>query len=196
MQYIRYFQALRAAVVFDFDLHFRFLRKATEALFETSQASVAATLAWQSHIHDGLTRGNQPTGIGVSFWPIQFENSASAAPNRTASDEPWFAAVRAWQTIAECGALAVSGAGLSIWSAIPTQPITSVSPWTMYQAPMIATMLAYGVPYAVAAPAARGSTSAMEAADAAYTQWQCVFGASPKAASRQPVTAPWLAHWL
>jgi hypothetical protein len=66
----------------------------------------------------------------------------------------------------------------------------------MYQAPMIATMLAYGVPYAVAAPAARGSTSAMEAADAVYTQWQCVFGASPKTAARQPATAPWLTQWF
>ena len=180
--------------MFDFDLHFRFLKKATEALFETSQASVAATLGWQSRIHDVLTHETQPAGVNVSFWPVQFESASTAS--RSASEGPWFAAVRAWQALAECGTLAVSGAALSNWPALATQPIANVSPWTMYQAPMIATMLAYGVPYAVAAPAARGSTSAMEAADAAYTQWQCVFGADPKTASRHAAAVPWLPNWL
>ncbi len=42
----------------------------------------------------------------------------------------------------------------------------------------MAMMLSYGVPYAVAAPTARASTSAMDAADAACTQWRLVFGNS------------------
>ena len=58
------------------------------------------------------------------------------------------------------------------------QAFWGVSPWTLYQGPMVAMMLSYGVPYAVAAPTARASTSAMDAADAAYAQWRLVFGST------------------
>jgi hypothetical protein len=53
-----------------------------------------------------------------------------------------------------------------------------MSPWSFYQGPLIAMMLSYGVPYAVAAPTARASTSAMDAADCACTQWRLVFGSN------------------
>lgn len=45
---------------------------------------------------------------------------------------------------------------------------------------MIAMMVSYGVPYAVAAPTARASTSAMDAADCAYAQWRGMFSAPQK----------------
>src|SRR3954452_6351483 len=41
--------------VFDCALHFRFLQKASEAMFEMGQASVAATLACQSRLYNELT---------------------------------------------------------------------------------------------------------------------------------------------
>jgi hypothetical protein len=60
---------------------------------------------------------------------------------------------------------------------------------------MMAMMLSYGVPYSVAAPTARASTSAMDAADAAYTQWQLVFG-SPAKTNARPPAMPWQAYPL
>jgi hypothetical protein len=75
---------------------------------------------------------------------------------------------------------------------IPT--FWGMSPWTMYQGPMVAVMLSYGVPYAVAAPTARASTSAMDAADAACAQWRLVFGSDEgqKSLARNvPVSPRW-----
>jgi hypothetical protein len=66
-------------------------------------------------------------------------------------------AASGWQTLAAAG---------TMWGA---------TPWTFYQGPLMAMMLSFGVPYAVAAPTARASTSAMDAAEAAYTQWRRMF---------------------
>jgi hypothetical protein len=44
------------------------------------------------------------------------------------------------------------------------------TPWSMYQSPLMAWMITSGVPASVAAPAARATTSAMDAADAARQQ--------------------------
>jgi hypothetical protein len=203
--------------VFDFALHIRFLQKATEAFFEMSQATVAATVAWQSRLHDEMTSENQQTATAFSLWPMWFgdltpakgtsavwlgypvepwhtvasslspwqnwlELWAPAKPSRgVQSADPtqaWLAAASAWQNLASPNAMAAFGAGAQAWPAAATQAIWSVTPWSFYQGPLMAMMLSYGVPYAVAAPTARASTSAMDAADAACTQWRLVFGNS------------------
>jgi hypothetical protein len=108
----------------------------------------------------------------------------------------WFAAASAWQDLAQHGTMAACGAGLSAWPNSATQSVWSATPWSIYQAPMMAMMLSYGVPYSVAAPTARASTSAMDAADAAYTQWQLVFGSPAKTNARPPAMPPWQAYPL
>jgi hypothetical protein len=77
------------------------------------------------------------------------------------------------------------------------QAFWGATPWTFYQGPMVAMMLSYGVPYAVAAPTARASTSAMDAADAACAQWRLVFGSTEGQKSLErnvPVTPHWPAY--
>ena len=105
--------------------------------------------------------------------------------------QTWLVAASAWQDLAQRGALAACGAGLSAWPNSATRSVWNVTPWSIYQAPMMAMMLSYGVPYSVAAPTARASTSAMDAADAAYTQWQLVFGNPKQAKSRPSAMPPW-----
>jgi hypothetical protein len=204
--------------VFDFALHIRFLQKATEAFFEMGQASVAATVAWQSRLHDEMTSEGWQTGNAFSAWPVWFGDwtpaaatpsvwsgnqaapwnvasssfspwqtwfeiwaPATASPIARRSTDPmqaWYAAVNAWQSLASPNAMAAMNAGMSGWPVAATQAMWSVTPWSFYQGPLTAMMLSYGVPYAVAAPTARASTSAMDAADAACTQWRLVFGNS------------------
>jgi hypothetical protein len=221
--------------LFDFDLHFRFLRKATEVFFEMSQASVAAAVAWQSRLHDEMTPGGRQTASAPAFWPMWFGDwtpgtatpagrftdpfeafraaatnpspfgnftpfgHMAAATSPSAAFDPmqtWMAAASAWQDLAQHGAMAACGAGLSAWpnSAMPSA--WNVTPWNIYQAPMMAMMLSYGVPYSVAAPTARASTSAMDAAEAAYTQLQLVFGTPTKTNARPPAMPPWQAYPL
>ncbi len=71
--------------MFDFALHFRFLQKATEALFEMGQASVAAGLAWQSRLNDELTANRHSTASRVA-----------ATPSTIGGRQPGFAAWQMW----------------------------------------------------------------------------------------------------
>jgi hypothetical protein len=173
--------------VFDFALHFRCLQKATEAFFEMSQASMAAGIAWQERLNDefGHTAARNPVSpddwiaaqpfsafhMWLSFW-----EAASAPPPQPVPmslTDVW----SAWTSPAGGAAFL---AGSSNWS--PPFPFWQTAmpmmPWSFYQAPLMAMMLTYGVPYAVAAPTARASTCAMDAADAACEQWRSMLASS------------------
>jgi len=175
--------------LFDYALHFRFLQKATEAMFEMGQASVAATLACQKRIYDEMTPENLRPAEPAA-WTGWYGSSPSvssptrAMPRQAQPDlmQSWFAMANAcsayWTTgvretpvspVMPMGSFAMPPAVQAFWG---------VTPWTVYQGPMVAMMLSYGVPYAVAAPAARAGTSAMDAADAACAQWRSVFGSA------------------
>lgn len=188
--------------LFDCALHFRFLQKATEAMFEMGQASVAAALACQKRIYDEMT----PEALrppAPPAWTSWFGDWPAVPPTRPpARTQPQADLMQSW--------LAMATACSSYWSAdqitqtartfspaqmaLPpaVQAFWGVTPWTFYQGPMVAMMLSYGVPYAVAAPTARASTSAMDAADAACTQWRLVFGSAEgqKSLVRNAHTAP------
>lgn len=70
----------------------------------------------------------------------------------------------------------LSGANAGGWPAMWALPwLRAMSPWTY--SPMVAMMMSAGVPYSVAAPTARASASAIDAADAAQQQWQKFFAA-------------------
>lgn len=176
--------------MFDVDLHFRFLRKATEAFFEFGQASVAATAAWQSHLHSQLT-SNEPAPQ-FAPWPAWFNAWQVAIPPMPQSSRNdvftpfWWTAwswapspVAIWPTVPNVPWSSFPWASVPWAASIPTAAIgmsPSWVPWGLYQTPMIAMMVSNGVPYAVAAPTARAGTSAMDAAGAAYAQWRLIFG--------------------
>ncbi|HML29097.1 MAG TPA: hypothetical protein PKE16_09705 [Hyphomicrobium sp.] len=169
-------------------MHFRFLQKATEAMFEMGQASVAAALACQKRLYDEMTpealRPPEP-----ATWTSWFGDWTPAPPTRpSARMEPQTDIMQSWLAMATAcsaywsgGQFAPAARTLSPAQMImppAVQAFWGVTPWTFYQGPMVAMMLSYGVPYAVAAPTARASTSAMDAADAACTQWRLVFGSA------------------
>lgn len=164
--------------MFDFSLHFRCLQKATEALFEMGQATLAAGIAWQSSINDELvntihTTTNPPAATAVdpfTLWQSWIECwTPASAPSRNTNvfTEAW----QAWATPASTAFVA----GAAAWPSLTTNAFFNASPWSFYQGPLTAMMLSYGVPYSVAAPTARASTCAMDAADAACAQWRLMF---------------------
>lgn len=168
--------------MFDLDLHFRFLRKATEACFEFGQASAAAANAWQSHMHEQLNE-TRP-GAAIEPWPAWFGFWQNAFQPICAQNEMMISAWRtmsAWQSGPWSGVTLPAMQPAAFWPmpasmTLPFPYPISFVPWTFYQTPMIAMMVSNGVPYAVAAPTARAGTSAMDAADAAYSQWRLIFG--------------------
>jgi len=174
--------------LFDFGLHFRFLQKATEALFEMGQASVAATLAWQKQLHEDFTSDAQLPANRPDAWKIGLERFSSSAVMPVW--QLWFgcwmpppvwtheslAASRSAMEMAQRflwpGGSATAPNGLFGWPNSAPPLLGSGTPWSFYQGPLTAMMLAYGIPYAVAAPTVRATTSALEAAEAAWAQWR------------------------
>jgi hypothetical protein len=163
--------------VIDFALSFRCLQKATEALFELSQASLAAGIAWQSRLNEELVNTIHattsppvpdpvdPFSLWQSWIDCWTNPSASSRTNQVAD---------VWQAWAAPATTAIV-AGASAWPSLTANAFMNATPWSFYQGPLMAMMLSYGVPYSVAAPTARASTCAMDAADAACAQWRSMF---------------------
>ncbi len=185
--------------MFDCALHFRFLQKATEAMFEMGQASVAAAIACQKRAYEDLSPPQpapEPQPDPMMWFHAWFPAPAPKAP------PPQPDLMQSWLAMANACSLAYwSGSQAQPASALPMMPMFAnaaipsfwgMSPWAMYQAPMVAMMLSYGVPYTVAAPTARASTSAMDAADAACAQWRLVFGSpeGERSLARNVTTQP------
>lgn len=157
--------------MFDFSLHFRCLQKATEALFEMGQASLAAGIAWQTRLQDEFTQNVHTATSGedlaatdpfavCQLWLGPWA-AATAPPRTNAMEDVW----QAWTS-------PVANAFMAGASDLPSLMSWQASPWSFYQASLIAMLLNYGVPYSVAAPTARASTCAMDAADAVCAQWR------------------------
>lgn len=189
--------------MFDCALHFRFLQKATEAMFEMGQASVAAALACQRQVCDELTRqepdrAEQAKTAWLPDWTLAPRPSRAIEPDLI---QPWLAMASAYSAFWASSGLPFSMPAPTTFGLPPAvQAFWGLSPWSIYQGPMIATMLSYGIPYAVAAPTARASTSAMDAADAACAQWRLVFASAEGQTSLQrtaPITThPWSSYLL
>lgn len=162
--------------MFDFALHFRCLQKATEAFFEMGQAALAANLAWQTRLNDELTSNIRSVNSddwtatdplsACQRWAESLMAAAFPPPPQTPM-EIWQAA---WTSPAAAASAFAAGS-----STLPSVMFWNASPWSLYQGPLMAMMLTYGVPYSVAAPTARASTCAMDAADAACAQWRLLF---------------------
>jgi hypothetical protein len=80
-------------------------------------------------------------------------------------------------------------------SSLPALMSWQTSPWSVYQAPLMAMLLNYGVPYSVAAPTARANTCALDAADAMCAQWRALLsGPREPNAIEHPVPRPAYLH--
>jgi len=154
-----------------------------------SQASLAVGLAWQERLnsefgHTGRSAPSSDDWMAVqpfsafNMWLGYWE--AASAPAQPVLPLPDFWS--AWTPPAGNPFLASP----SDWSAFPFWQAMPM-PWSFYQAPLMAMMLTYGVPYSVAAPTARASTCAMDAADAACSQWRLMLASTNDSSRTEPV---------
>lgn len=173
----------------NFDLQMRFLHSATDACLQFGHATAAAAEAWQEQFQDGTTAQRpapKPQSLfdlwaeTYHWWLSQYAALWSqsgffpAAPSPAAASLPWAAAF-GWQPPRQPAFFAAPGSAdfaTAFWS-WPWR----MMPWTCYQSPLIVAMMSSGMPYSVASPAAKASTSAMDAAEALQEQWQLIIEA-------------------
>jgi hypothetical protein len=199
--------------VFDFELHARFMRSATDAFFEFNRASLAATEAWQRQLSQPAPRASfQSLGAGPrTFDPPAFTFAAS---NLQSFIQPYMAPAiggtpfnmpatpadvldfwtKAWGLWFD--AVAAMAPPQNFFKATSaTTPGTTfgwpnaIMPWSFLQGPMAGWMMMAGMPPSVAGPAARGSASAMDAAEAARQHLALIFS------SFQTAGGHGSAHW-
>nr|WP_246317578.1 hypothetical protein [Hyphomicrobium methylovorum] len=115
----------------------------------------------------------QAAADGCAAWKSWFEAWAGqpAKPALPSFTPNWVTPQPAAQAFCANDPTGLTAAMME-WQSSVAMAIWNNTPRSFYQAPMMAFMLSYGVPYAVAAPTARASTSAMDAADAACAQWR------------------------
>ncbi len=133
--------------MFDCALHFRFLQKATEAMFEMGQASVAATLACQKRLYDEMT----PEGLlppEPPAWPTWF-GDWTPVPRAPAPPPAQFDFMQSWMAmVSACSSAYFPGAQFLASQSLPAaqtlamsnspwpasvQAFWGVTPWTFYQ---------------------------------------------------------------
>lgn len=172
--------------MFDPELHARFVRSSTNAFLEFSRASMAAAAAWQREASDPRPAPPSPVLPGFEMWTAAWkfwlESASAPVPDFWRNSRPSYSsysysASPAWPWF--FGWPAPSNAAPA--SFMFSSPFAAfdwpmrMMPWSFYQSPLLGMMLSTGMPYTVAAPAARASTSAMEAAEAAQQQFQLMF---------------------
>lgn len=231
MQQFCYSRLLRESrlPVYDADLHWRFIRSASDAMFQCAELSLAATKVWQDQAalacnpNAKLAQSPAPMPTDpIAAWAWAFDAWRSPAKSQYA---PQYSPILPFQPTGTSLAPNAMMAAMNPWAFLmgsinsTTRPATNMfsppfglplpnpflnqifgtqapalgpeawlgmvrafwsSPamsWTMYQSPMAAMMVSAGMPYAMALPAARASTSALDAAEAARQQALKVFSA-------------------
>ena len=191
--------------LYDFDLHMRFIKSATEAWFSYATAGFAALSALQ----DRLANGNieilppaapapipaGPYGNMFSWWLDMFTPKAAAAPAGVADFgaaafqfSPFAAAFKpfAWGSSSTANPWMdgwqdmmksmMQGWGSQGWGMQGAQAWGFPQmSWSAFQMPMTAWLMAAGLPYSVAEPTARGNTASMDAAAAARESLDRIF---------------------
>lgn len=199
--------------MFDAALQLRFWRNLSEAMTHGTEAMFAAATVWQKEV---LTAAQEPERaqaaqqqpMAMLFWPMSYAGSplmqrqvsstplAYFAPWAVAPDSNAFSLFAQW---ANFYSEAVKTMGPNGPYAQLTKTFAPYLPWpdltwTYMQAPLTAMLMSSGLPYTVAAPSARASTCAMDAADAAREQMEKVYAAyrtDGGHAAAQLVMLPW-----
>jgi hypothetical protein len=143
----------------NFDLQMRFLHSATDACLQFGHATAAAAEAWQEQFQDGTT-AQRPAPKPQSLFDLWAETYH------------WWLSQYAtlWSQSGFFPAAPLPAAAFWSWP-------WRMMPWACYQSPLIVAMMSSGMPYSVASPAAKASTSAMDAAEALQEQWQLIIEA-------------------
>lgn len=178
--------------MYDFDLHMRFVRSMTDAWFNYATAGFAAYGAMQNHIANQLDEEPaaepqapaSPYEQAVTWWTDFFMPKA-AVPSVISADfaAPFFqfGPMHTSHNAFDFGAMMnpFNGFGASpatlpnAWTSGMVEMMSAYTrtipqfSWSIMHGPMTALLMAIGLPYTVAAPAARGNASSMDAAAAA-----------------------------
>lgn len=185
--------------MYDPELQLRFLRSATDAFFEGAEACLAASQAWQNAFQSSpdISRSRSAAPIAPMplepfaawAWAFDLMREQPAVPPAMSATWPWPGATPAkptwplqafqmnpgWAMNAGGapfgGAASMSADPASLWSSMMTSywTLPAVS-WSLYQGPLIMMLVGSGLPYAIAAPTARASTAALDAAEAVRLQ--------------------------
>lgn len=157
--------------MYDAELHARFMRGASEAFFEGCSAMLAASVAFQASLQPTFGGQAAPAARQINAMPLDplaawswaFDAYRGASPFGAPSVAPFsfFAPPFALFT----PTVPTDPAQFWPWmvDAYWTRPAMS---WSLFQGPMTMMLVSSGLPYAVAAPAAKASAGALEAADA------------------------------
>lgn len=175
----------------DNDAHMQFFHAAADAWFNYATAGLAALGAWQNHISNQLDGSAQraaaissPYEQGLEWWTSLFFPSLKAKPAAPADFGAAFFQFAPMRTLHNgfdplgmFNPLNAFGAAPPAitqgWTAVWFDVMSAYSrampqfSWTMMQGPMTAWLMSAGLPYAVAAPTARGNTASLQAAAAA-----------------------------
>lgn len=195
--------------MFDAALQMRFWRNVTEALTHSTDAAFAAAAIWQNEM---LAAGKeQPparpqSSFLMPFWPMNLtatdtrKSSGSSlacfAPWAVANDNSAFAMMAPWADLYRQSFSWMAPNGpCAQWAKMfaPYFPWPAMT-WAYMQTPLTAMLVSQGMPYTVAAPSAKASTCAMDAADAAREQMENVYAAyrtDGGHAAAQLVMLPW-----
>ncbi|MGQ0457971.1 MAG: hypothetical protein ACT4OU_13035 [Hyphomicrobium sp.] len=186
----------KQAPVYDPELQLRFLRSATDAFFEGAEAFLAASQAWQNAFQPSpdiqRSRSAAPMPLepfAAWSWAFDLMRESPAVRPAMSATWPWLGAAPAkptWPMQAFqmnpawamnpgaapfASAATLSADPASLWSSMMTSywTLPAVS-WSLYQGPLMMMLVGSGLPYAIAAPTARASTAALDAADAVRLQ--------------------------
>lgn len=155
----------------DVDLNARFVRGATDAFFEGWAAMWAASLAFQDGLQASLRGADAPPARTFEPMPLEpfaawswaFDAYRSSSP----ISAPGFAQFSFFAPPFAHFTPSIPTDPAQFWSSMVdaywTWPAMS---WSLFQGPMTMMLVNSGLPYAVAAPAAKASAGALEAADA------------------------------
>lgn len=200
--------------MFDAALQMRFWRNFSDAMTHGTEAAFAAAAIWQKEMLAATQEPSRasaiskPAVVPLPFWPMSFAGTTSS--RRAASSSP-MACFAPWAAMSDTNAASV----LAQWATFYGEAMTALGPngpyaqmaktfapyfpwpvmtWAYMQTPLTAMFMSSGMPYTVAAPSAKASTCAMDAADAARAQMEKVYAAyrtDGGHAAAQLVMLPW-----
>lgn len=200
--------------MFDVALQMRFWRNFSDAMTHGTEAAFAAAAVWQKEMLAATQEPSRspalskPAAMPLPFWPMSLLGSASTRSMASGSSMACFAP---WAVMSANDATSV----FAPWANFYSQAITALGPngpyaqmaktfapylpwpvmtWAYMQTPLTAMLMSSGMPYTVAAPSAKASTCAMDAADAAREQMEKVYSAYRSDgghAAAQLVMLPW-----
>lgn len=199
--------------MFDADLQLRFWRNLSEAMTHGTEAAFAAATVWQKEMlatvkDPSRAPSTSKSQLPMPFWPMPY---SAGAPSQSVASGSSLACFVPWAAVSDKNAAAL----FAQWANFYSEAMTAMGPngpyaqwtktfapylpwpvmtWAYMQTPLTAMLMSSGMPYTVAAPSAKASTCAMDAADAAREQMEKVYAAyrtDGGHAAAQLVMLPW-----